>query len=63
LRVLDIADPGNPREVAHYNTWDPDDTEFMSVYDGAWGIHVDRERNLVYILDSSAGLVILRMTV
>jgi hypothetical protein len=59
VRVVDLADPAQPREVAHYNTWDPA-TAAGGAFDGAVGVRlVD---GLVYVADLDQGLVILRET-
>jgi hypothetical protein len=56
VRVVDLSDPTNPREVAHYNTWDPI-TAPGDAFEGALGIEV--VGNLVYVADDLRGLVIL----
>ncbi|MEO8700185.1 MAG: hypothetical protein ABI867_09080 [Kofleriaceae bacterium] len=57
LRVIDLADPRLPREIAHYNTWNPD-TAQGSAFEGALGVRV--ANGLVYVADDLRGLVILR---
>lgn len=59
LRVVDLADPTQPREVAHYNTWDPA-TAPGGAFEGAIGARlVD---GLIYVADLHGGLIILRET-
>ena len=59
VRVVELADPAHPVEVAHYNTWDPD-TAPGGGFEGAIGVRV--ADGLVYVADSAQGLVILRET-
>lgn len=59
IRVVDLADPTQPREIAHYNTWDPE-TSSGYAFEGALGITVVGD--LIYVADSLRGLVILRAT-
>jgi hypothetical protein len=57
VRVVNVADPANPTEVAHYNTWDAE-TAYGYTFEGALGIRV--VDGLIYVADSNRGLVILR---
>jgi hypothetical protein len=57
VRVVDLNDPTQPREVAHFNTWDVD-TAPGDAFEGAVGIR--RVDGLIYVADSLRGLVILR---
>jgi hypothetical protein len=59
VRVVDLSDPANPREIAFYNTWD-EATAPSSGFTGALGIRV--VDGLIYVADSERGLVILRET-
>lgn len=62
VRVLDVSIPERPREVAHYNTFRPDDpNRGSSFYDSAIGIRVPGD-GYVYTVDTSRGLIILRET-
>ncbi|MCP3162931.1 hypothetical protein LZ199_08505 [Myxococcus sp. QH3KD-4-1] len=62
VRVLDVSTPESPREVAHYNTFRPDDAgRGESFYDGAIGIRVPGD-GFIYTVDTSRGLIILRET-
>lgn len=56
VRVLDLSNPARPREVAHFNTWDP--ASPGSTFEGALGIQVVGD--LIYVADDLRGLVILR---
>lgn len=56
VRVVDLHDPTQPREVAHYNTWTG--TADGYAFTGALGIQV--VGNLIYVADSERGLIILR---
>lgn len=60
LRILDLSDPTQPRQVAYYNTWNPYRARGY-FYEGAYGVHVD-DRGLIYVADSESGLLILRET-
>ena len=59
VRVVELADPAHPREVAHYNTWDPV-TAPGGAFEGAVGVRL--VGGLVYVADIGQGLVILRET-
>ena len=54
LRIVDIADPHAPREVAHYLPECPRDTSRVSSND----VFVD-DRGLIYLIDRGRGLSIL----
>ncbi|AGC43310.1 hypothetical protein MYSTI_01981 [Myxococcus stipitatus DSM 14675] len=59
LRVLDVSNPTQPREVAYFNTYresDPGRSE--SILDGAIGIRVPGD-GYVYLVDLARGLLIL----
>jgi hypothetical protein len=57
VRIVDLSNPAQPRELAHYNTWDPD-TAYGGAFEGALGIRlVD---GLVYVADDLRGLLIFR---
>ncbi|MCP3142942.1 LVIVD repeat-containing protein [Pyxidicoccus xibeiensis] len=58
VRVLDVSNPTQPRQVAHYNTFretDPERSDDM--YEGAVGIRVPGD-GYVYVVDTSRGLLI-----
>ena len=59
LYVLDISDPENPREVAHYDTFpDNDDAAFY----GTWGATPPSPSGYVYGSDIEGTLTVLRWT-
>ena len=63
VRVIDIADPANPRQVAWFNTWPGYDRAYgRSFFEGAVGIDVDRVRKRIYVADSNRNLMILADT-
>lgn len=60
IRVIDIADPAAPRQVAWYNTWPGYDRAYgRSFFEGAVGLDVDLVRNRIYVADSNRNLMIL----
>jgi hypothetical protein len=65
LRVLDLADPTHPVEIAHYRTWDPT-TPFEELYgrgfyEGAIGVDHDAETGLLHVVDTHRGLFVLQL--
>lgn len=61
IRVIDLADPMAPTELAYFNTWSPE-TAIGGRFEGAVGLDVDPDAGLVYVADSPRGLLILRET-
>ena len=62
LRVLDLSDPTEPVEIAHYQTWPgPESGYGLSFYEGAIGIDLDSEKDLLFLADTHRGLIILRL--
>jgi hypothetical protein len=62
LRVLDLADPTAPREVAHYQSWPgPEPGYGYDFYEGAIGVDLDPEKGLVFLADTHRGLLILML--
>jgi len=60
IRVLDLSDPTQPKQVGYYNTWDPQaDYTSSDFFEGAVGLDVDLSRHLVFVADSPRGLLIL----
>jgi hypothetical protein len=62
LRVFDIDDPAQPREVAYFNQPAPDGLPLLS---GAYAMSApsfDVERRLVYYADGNSGFYALRLT-
>lgn len=58
VRIVDLSDVTQPREVAYYNTWEP--TAPGDPFEGAVGISVVDD--LIYVADFNRGLFILRET-
>jgi hypothetical protein len=59
VRVLDVADPTQPKLIGYYNTWDPQADYASSLFfDGAVGLDVDLDRKLIFVADTR-GLIIL----
>ncbi|MCP3064743.1 hypothetical protein LXT21_38825 [Myxococcus sp. K38C18041901] len=59
VRVLDVSNPTQPRQVAYYNTHretDPERTD--DVFEGAIGIRIPGD-GYVYVVDTSRGLLIM----
>jgi len=65
FRVLDLSDPTQPVEIAHYLTWPgpggigPD--YGSNFYEGAIGVEYDEVSGLIYVVDTHRGLFILRL--
>lgn len=59
VRVLDLSDPSAPSLAAYYNTWSPD-TALGARFEGAVGLDLDPEAELIYVADQPRGLLILR---
>ena len=57
VRIVDLANPAQPREIAHYNTYDYDKA-VGSAFEGALGIRV--ANGLVWVADLNRGLLIFR---
>lgn len=55
LRVLDLSDPTDPREIAHFDTVASEDER--DLVQGAWGIHV--VDGIAYISDRETGIYAL----
>ncbi|MFE8601976.1 LVIVD repeat-containing protein [Archangium violaceum] len=70
VRVLDVANPTQPREIAYYNNFRSEDPlRGLGFYEGAIGIRVPKvpdvtavNAGLLYVVDTSRGLLILRET-
>ncbi len=58
VRILDISDPTNPKEVGRFVDWSPDGSS-DEMFDGVFGIDVDLQRNRIYVANSPTGLWIL----
>lgn len=57
IRIVDLADPTQPREIAHFNTWD-EATAPGAGFEGAVGLTVVGD--LIYVADLTRGLLVLR---
>jgi hypothetical protein len=57
VRVVDLSEPTQPREVAHYNTWIDADS-YGGGFEGA--LAVRKVGDLIYVADINRGLLILR---
>ncbi|NVJ09664.1 hypothetical protein HUW63_31125 [Myxococcus sp. AM001] len=58
VRVLDVSNPAQPREVAHFNTFrESDPRRSDGMYDGAIGMRVPGDGR-IYVVDTSRGLLI-----
>ncbi|MEM9489672.1 MAG: hypothetical protein AAGC55_11035, partial [Myxococcota bacterium] len=60
VRIVDLSDPTNPQQVAYYNTW-TQERSGAAFFEGAIGIDLDLERGLIYVTDTTNGLMILRI--
>jgi hypothetical protein len=62
LRVLDLADPTSPVEIAHFATWPGNQPGYgSSFYEGAIGVDYDAERDLILVADTHRGLLVLQL--
>jgi len=60
VRVLDVSNPTQPTQIAHYNTFRETDPHRGEAYfDGAIGIRVPGD-GFIYTVDTSRGLLLLR---
>jgi hypothetical protein len=61
VRVLDISNPTNPREIAFFVPPDrPSPSAFLGGKASVWGVYV--QNDLIFISDINTGLYILRRT-
>jgi len=59
LRVLDVSNPTQPKQVAHFNTFrETDPGREHSVFEGAFGVRIPGD-GYVYLVDSARGLIIV----
>ena len=56
VRVLDLSDPAQPTEIAHFNTWNVD-TAPGGAFEAAIGVRV--VNGTIYVADTLRGLLIL----
>lgn len=59
LRILDVAAPENPKEVAHFDTY-PNSND--ASFNGAWSTYPFFERNIVLISSIGEGLFVVEPT-
>jgi len=60
LRVLDVSNPSEPREVGYFNTWrETDKDRGQSFFEGISDVAVPGD-GYIYAAETSRGLVILR---
>ncbi len=58
VRVLDVSDPSQPRQVAHFNTYrETDPHREDRLFEGAIGMHVPGD-GYVYVVETARGLMI-----
>jgi len=57
IRVVDLSNPTQPREVAHYNDW-IEENAYGGAFEGA--LAVRKVGDLLYVADLERGLLILR---
>src|SRR6266540_4218487 len=68
VRVVDVSDPKNPKEVAYFvppateNPVKPSQRGVLTNTTQVWGVVVDEETGLVYASDMNSGLWILERT-
>ena len=56
LYVLDISDPSNPTEIAHYDTYLPGEA---AAFNGNWGVYQYTQNGMVFTSDQEGRLTIL----
>ena len=62
FRVLDLSDPTEPVETAHFQTWPgPEPGYGRMFYEGALGVDYDSDRDLVLLADTHRGLLLLSL--
>jgi hypothetical protein len=68
VRVVDVSDPSNPKEVAYFvppateNPVKPSQRSVLTNTTQVWGVVIDEATGLVYASDMNSGLWILRRT-
>lgn len=68
VRVIDVADPGDPQELAYFvppagkNPVKPSQRSVLTNTTQVWGVAVDEATGLIYLSDMNTGLWIVRRT-
>lgn len=57
VRIVDMSDPTQPHEIAHYNDW-REETAYGDSFEGA--LAVRKVGDLIYVADLERGLLVLR---
>lgn len=64
LRLVDLSNPAEPREVGHFRSWDlahpVADAYGYEFFDGAIGVDFAADAGLIHLADTRRGLLILR---
>ena len=58
VRMLDVRDPTQPREMGYYDTYPGASTGF----NGAWGAYIFPSSNLIVVSDINGGLFVVEYT-
>jgi len=56
IYVVDISDPSNPTEIAHYDTYPPGESAF---FNGNWGVYQYTQNGMVFVSDIEGRLTVL----
>ena len=56
IYVVDISDPSNPTEIAHYDTYPPGDS---AAFNGNWGVYQYTQNGIVFVSDIEGRLTVL----
>ena len=56
IYIIDISDPSNPTEIAHYDTYPPGDA---SEFNGNWGVYQYTQNGMVFASDLESRLTVL----
>ena len=61
VRILDLAEPTQPKLLGYYNTWSPDEAVIgNSLFESAIGIDVDPVTRRLYVANVQRGLLIFQ---
>lgn len=61
LQIYDVRNPSNPKQIAYYDTYQPEDTG-SNLYRGAWGIYAFLPSGRLLVSDRKDGLFLLGYT-